>query len=345
MTTAFLLFTFLWHLVKAIDDATANSSISDLCIQMPGMPGCALRTFCDTSPSSLAQPYCQPISLLGDICLNDMPRMASCQPYNESCSLNTTCQSLYPPVPQLPTSLKLAQNIYSICSAMTMDGCSTCQLTSASTYSDCNMLGVYAGMCKVMPGMTQCSEYVAMCSASLKGSSLCTSSASDAPPEMKMYFHTGIVEYVLFQGWVPRTTVQYGFTLLGCFILAIIYEGFLALHIVLDTYIGTTKDQNKSLQSFPTSASQSTNSSTPIQPARSKARFAWPWTQMVLRGLLRLINATLAYALMLIAMTYNVGLFFGVVLGLAVGSMATTGILKAIQHNSYVTARDEELCC
>lgn len=53
----------------------------------------------------------------------------------------------------------------------------------------------------------------------------------------------------------------------------------------------------------------------------SAAKRPTNWTVICLKGGLRMIHATLAYALMLVTMTYNVGLFFAVIFGLGVGSM------------------------
>ena len=45
---------------------------------------------------------------------------------------------------------------------------------------------------------------------------------------MKMFFHTGLADYVLFEGWVPRTGLQYVGSVIALFFLSVFYEFLLA---------------------------------------------------------------------------------------------------------------------
>ena len=74
----------------------------------------------------------------------------------------------------------------------------------------------------------QCKDYEAMCSElhkrdgddwlELCGAKPGTEEALE--PLMRMYFHTGFADYVLFHSWVPRNPTQYFFTLLAIVAMA-----------------------------------------------------------------------------------------------------------------------------
>ncbi|TPX48790.1 hypothetical protein SeLEV6574_g01838 [Synchytrium endobioticum] len=320
--------------VSAFDQANATASLQSLCHDMPGMPGCYLKKLCDENPSALSEPYCHPISLVGAVCLLDMPRMKGCAAYNAECANNATCQSLYPAPASLPTSATLAQNIYSICNEMSMDGCDRCRLTPTSRYSECDMLEVYSNLCAAMPGMSQCPPWSTFCSSSPgMGSRLCNdgSDPSTQIPSMIMYFHTGLVEFILFKSWIPRTYWQYWLSMLALFLLSVVFEVFQAMHVILDMHLA------KSAKPL---GSKGTTTGPPAQKRTN-------WNHVLLKGLLRMVHATFAYALMLVTMTYNVGLFFSVIVGLGVGNMLSAPLIKSAENAMGGTSGDPnwELCC
>ncbi|KAJ3019770.1 hypothetical protein HKX48_001786 [Thoreauomyces humboldtii] len=287
-----------------------------------------------------------PMSLLGDICSVDMSTMSDCKTYVATCG-NSTVAAANPQctaststlLPSIPTTAQATQNIKNICTEMSMPGCDTCTITSASsTYpsNNCDLLATYSLLCKAMPSMSQCAGWSAMCAAT-PGLTYCpsTSSSSSDPPVMRMYFHGGIVDYVLFESWVPRTKGQYAGAWIAIFLFAIAYEGWNA---TVATYEAGLLADFKSRQTI-----------------RSKSGFVGievspPWSLRIKRGVVRgvakLVTVTAAYALMLIAMTFNVLLFVAVVLGLAVGSAvfnewAQAAIKAAVMNESG----QEELCC
>ncbi|TPX37594.1 hypothetical protein SmJEL517_g00651 [Synchytrium microbalum] len=363
---------------SAVDDANATASMVDLCTAMRGMPGCTLKKLCDANPNALPDPYCQPISLVGSVCLTDMPRMSGCKSYVATCTGNNTCQTLYPAPSQLPTTATVAQEITSICTEMTMNGCSECGTLSPRSryYDDCDMMDVYSRLCKAMPGMTQCKAWSAFCSgAPGSTSSLCIDDGTGDPaPGMIMYFHTGIVEYILFKKWVPRNVLQYVLSMLALFCLAVFYECLQAMHVVLDMYLGRRIPSKNSNGVYdapdPDSPADSQAPLTPSQPSRSRfgtfpasaapasaevyaKQPSWTtgWGPTLIRGSLRMVMATLSYALMLVTMTYNVGLFFSVVVGLGVGSMLAAPITKSAEKAMVAsgaivgTVHNWETCC
>ena len=112
-------------------DLNSTQDTALLCSQMSFMVGCSVQKSCKSSTTG----FCTPFSILGDICVGDMPRMRACKSYTSLCGITGTggqstpstppfvvvqqCSS-QPPIPSLPSSLLASQNIKSICSEMNM---------------------------------------------------------------------------------------------------------------------------------------------------------------------------------------------------------------------------------
>ena len=285
-----------------------STELGTLCSQMPGMPGCTLLNKCLSDAGSLPSSYCSNSSLLADICMYDMPKMTSC--------LNFTCNDCNP-LPNLPTSKTATRAIFSICSEMNMDGCNNCRISgNTSTYASCDLLGTFGQLCRAMPEMSQCDAWNQMCSAS-PGIKLCDSNTKDSAPVMKMYFHTGIKDYILFENAVPGNNGTYALALILVFLFAMLYDGYQILHFKVLDIIGNQSDNTTKTQ--------------------IKTAF--------LRGFTRLIGAWWTYSLMLIAMTFNVGLFLSVIIGLAFGSAIFGPFLSKLEEKRLVSFQGEELCC
>jgi len=69
-----------------------------------------------------------------------------------------------------------------------------------------------------MPEMTQCGYHTRMCRL-IPDWPLCTPS-SIITPRMQMYFHLGMLDYILFQSWVPVTKLYYSLSILVVIIMA-----------------------------------------------------------------------------------------------------------------------------
>jgi len=120
-----------------------------------------------------------------------------------------------------------------------------------------------------------------------------------------MYFHNGLTDFILWDTWVPCTVPRYIGALVAIFVTGL-FTGFLkGVHARLEQrwMIELSDD--------------------PPQPEGSwgflptgKQR----WMNLV-RSFFVFVVVTLDYALMLAAMTFNYGIFFAVVLGMAAGSL------------------------
>ncbi|KAF9944980.1 hypothetical protein BGZ65_011342 [Modicella reniformis] len=227
---------------------------------------------------------------------------------------------------------------------MDMAGCERCPKPPPGAYSaECDTLGTYAILCKAMPDMSQCATWKAMCSASsdtastlnFQSSEYCASGVGSPdmnPPAMRMYFHLGFADYVLFEKWVPRNQSQYVGTWFALFFITLFFQTVQTYHSNLETRWA----EQLALEAGESVGSDTSSAPLTIPGKKNRSSDSillhwvhlWrrPWTlkevkQNVIRAVLTFIETTLGYALMLVTMTFNVPLFFAVILGLTVGSV------------------------
>ncbi|XP_023932976.1 high affinity copper uptake protein 1 isoform X2 [Lingula anatina] len=128
--------------------------------------------------------------------------------------------------------------------------------------------------------------------------------------EMKMYFHTGVMETILFYQWQTHTVGAMVGSCIGIFILAALYEGLKVLreHLLRKHNVMT---RARSYNSAYTDAMVTETHAT-VQPRMcSKAHF--------IQTLLHVIQVVVSYFLMLVFMTYNIWLCLAVALGAGTG--------------------------
>lgn len=220
-----------------------------------------------------------------------------------------------------------------------MSGCATCAIPSASSsYANCDLISTYSSLCLQMPYMDQCQAYKSMCAQTPSLSWCSSSSPLASAPEMQMFFHTGIQDYILFQSWVPRSVGQYISACIGLLLLALTYEALQTYVLILEA--GWRKDSIRSKQidltgsSFGFSAKE-----VDVGTIRSISHFAGLSNGLsgfriaLSRGGLRFISASLGYLLMLVAMTFNVGLILSVLIGFSLGTVFFAPIGKSLVDN------------
>merc|ERR1712228_656784 len=113
---------------------------------------------------------------------------------------------------------------------------------------------------------------------------------------MKMYFHGGYHEVILFDFWRISSIGGLIGSMIGCFILGVLYEGLKFLREFL-----ISRDLRAS--------SYTGVSSNPVDLSRGH----------IIQTALQFLQVVLSYCLMLIFMTYNVWLGLAVSLGAAMG--------------------------
>jgi solute carrier family 31 (copper transporter), member 1 len=294
-------------------DVTAN--IKDLCEQMSGMPGCSLQEKVQVDPFVIYATIC-----------TDMPTMRGCAAYRTQCANkdNQQCKQ-FPPIP-IPSSAIATRQIFSICNEMTMDGCDVCRISSAtSSYSECDLLGTYSRLCIAMPNMSQCSDWNQMCSQSPL-LDYCQVGGSNGPA-MKMYFHNDISTYILFYQWVPQNTLQYVLSWFVCLFAAVLYEAIQVFVAFMELKWAPTPT-SLDVKGVIFGEQKVAKPVRPLAHIFGMSQGSQGIKVALMRAVLRMISATLGYALMLIAMTFNIGLFFAVITGFGIGTFVFAPMVK-----------------
>eukprot|EP00013_Stygamoeba_regulata_P020967 CAMPEP_0177649398 /NCGR_PEP_ID=MMETSP0447-20121125/11362_1 /TAXON_ID=0 /ORGANISM="Stygamoeba regulata, Strain BSH-02190019" /LENGTH=364 /DNA_ID=CAMNT_0019152147 /DNA_START=175 /DNA_END=1269 /DNA_ORIENTATION=- len=282
-----------------------EQDITNLCNAMPFMVGCSVRDYCldnEANADVSGSPYCADFSILRDLCL-DMPGMMGCMHYNSMCapgSVVMECSTAHLP---LARSMETAELLDEMCTSHNMPSCDQVRECEATGYSNCDLLDVYSSTCRSMPFMAECDSWRTMCDA-VPDWDYCTVSGSDAPV-MKMYFHTDERVYVLFESWVPSNAAAYAGTWFAIFFAGILLELLRAFRRFFEYMMAPSScdcGEKRTVGNF--------FKEHPIQPMAD-----------VLRALLHFVDVALALLLMLVAMTFNVGLFFAVVSGACIGHL------------------------
>ncbi|KAG2495075.1 hypothetical protein HYH03_006686 [Edaphochlamys debaryana] len=300
-------------------DASALEDIARLCGSMPDMPGCAIEAACDKHDGSVSERYCRPFTVLGTLC-GDMPGMRGCESYKALCvkpgSVVAQCTQ-QPPIPGAPTWSQARKAVFSACDDHPMEGCSAC------SKGDCpDPLGSLSAICHEMPNMAVCRTLWGFCDAAGPEDlrEWCAEDSSRYLPSMIMYFHQRVQELILWKEWRPMNTAQYAAS-----IVAIVAMGVLATG--LKTAKGALALQWAHDRAL---AGEAPVPASIWLPSGEQVR------ETAIKSGIMGVSLTIDYFNMLIAMTFNVGLFAAVIAGYVVGSLLFTHVLEnygAILHH------------
>jgi len=253
--------------------------------------------------------------------------MMGCSNYNSLCNISGSvvreCAVQTLPVPDART---LLNDIQEICK-MPMDGCDQC----GNSTSSCDTLTVYSQLCQEMSNMDACSPWHILCSY-IPTWSICGGSGNRLPA-MRMYFHLGIVDYLLFESLIPQTPLQYSFCIIAIFIFAFLFEGLKGLRVLLES---NWRVQNQKKYTVSDSQFLLKADDTAIPPFDCKVD--------LLRAVIRGIELTFSYFLMLVAMTFNVGFFLAVIFGAVVGTLTFGRLHHPITPGSTSHNLNSETC-
>jgi len=340
-----------------------QEDLDNLCIAMPNMVGCSLRTSCVNGTAN--GDLCAPFILLGTIC-EEMSSMRDCANYNNLCStpgskVQACTQSK--PISNAPSTQEATDSVLSMCSTHGMLGCEDC--TSPSTCP--HPFDSLSEVCLGMPTMAGCQQFFSMCEAA-QGTfqELCGKGESyKGLPPMRMWLHSGITDIVLIKEWVPTDGWYYFGTLVACFFWALLVQYLKAWKIQVEIvwasqrplvpcrnaacgmrpHFVDEKDDDSGHQSNSSgnggccsraNAAESP-SKTPMAIASSRmkdgmrsaceALFGWcrftkpQFKRNTIRSIFAGVIVFLDYMLMLIVMTFNIGIIIAVVLGFMVGAL------------------------
>eukprot|EP01118_Nematostelium_gracile_P014852 TRINITY_DN586_c0_g1_i1.p1 TRINITY_DN586_c0_g1~~TRINITY_DN586_c0_g1_i1.p1 ORF type:complete len:361 (-),score=68.75 TRINITY_DN586_c0_g1_i1:5-1018(-) len=300
-----------------LNDTLVLSQINSNCMMMPDMIGCSIQHLCKESDNFDNSPYCEDFSILKELC-TDMG-MGPCKDYKSMCTPNNSVvQECKADILPLPSSMMLLQQIQGICTDMPdMTGCDKC---TGEEMIPCDVLTVYSDLCQMMPSMGQCSYWENTCM-KVPDWPICSKSSDSYQPEMRMYFHDGIQDYVLFKGWVPRKDWQYVLTWIAIAVLAFSFEAFKFMRTRLEKiweYNAETCHQELD----------------PLNGTPVPIITPWRWNVDPARSVLQFIETAWSLILMLVAMTFNIGLFFALCAGSAIGTLVFGRFLVG-QKNSH----------
>jgi len=285
-------------------DSVVVPLINALC-GMPSMVGCTINKICQQSQYS-GSSYCKPFVIYKEMCL-DMPMMSNCSAYVSMCNNpnSTVSQCKKTAVIPLPTTKQCSTYVQGICSSMPgMDGCVQCE-------SSCEWLQYYSDLCMSMPDMPQCDSWKTMCDV-VPDWPICPA-GGEGGPMMRMYFHTGIQEYILFKKWVPTSEGYYVGSWFAVFLFAVFYEVLKLIRTRLE------KQWNAQYEAL----SENIGLINPIESSIFKAQAPFRFGVDFARAFLHFLEVGWGLLIMLVAMTYNVGLFFAVCAGAFVGMLFT----------------------
>eukprot|EP01112_Ceratiomyxa_fruticulosa_P003253 TRINITY_DN1361_c0_g1_i1.p1 TRINITY_DN1361_c0_g1~~TRINITY_DN1361_c0_g1_i1.p1 ORF type:complete len:352 (+),score=44.55 TRINITY_DN1361_c0_g1_i1:158-1213(+) len=294
-----------------LPDSQIDGSINALCKMMGNMPGCSIDNLCSEQSNLANDRFCIPFSIYKDLC-EDMP-MKNCSAYLSMCQNGTSVIQCDTQALPLPSSMEISSLITDMCNDMYMDECEQCMTqgeskTNMMSLLDCDMLTVYSNLCLSMPDMSQCQAWKTMCT-QIPDWPLCSNQGSERPvPSMKMYFHLGIFDYILFRSWVPRSRLAYAATFLVV-VIAQVFHDF--LKFLRKKAESKWKQQRNSIQLHDMDSQAYTFVEAP--PFNFKVDFA--------RATLHSVEITLGFLIMLVAMTFNLGLFLAIILGSFLGTL------------------------
>ena len=275
--------------------ANATKDVGAICSSMGSMSGCAVWDQCKAGGGARGS-VCDAFSLLLRLC-TEMPNMPACANLKALCINGTSVQACFlEPVllQHMPTVSQAQAGALQTCRMMPkMTACGAC---SANACHD--PLTTLSHLCQAMPSMVPCGGWEAWCRQP-GGVDLLPAFCVGVPPisgggvPMRMYFHTGWRDYILFESWVP--------TSLGTYLAAI---AGVTLGGVVSAWL-------RGLRA--------------LQEERAWRRRR-PGADHVLRtnaerAAIVVASTVVDYALMLVAMTFNVGLFFAVCIGLGLGTL------------------------
>mmetsp|Transcript_65099 Transcript_65099/g.149068 ORF Transcript_65099/g.149068 Transcript_65099/m.149068 type:complete len:405 (-) Transcript_65099:250-1464(-) len=331
------------------------ADIVAVCTAQPKLSGCSVYNACSSSGAS--GPFCTKWSILADLCSGGAAATGvatGCRHYTQLCGLGKTsvtqCSDpLLRPIQSLVSAAVAAEDVAAMCDAMSMEDCATC--TTALCPDPLLSLGK---LCISMPGMTDCLHWKVMCSED--GAEALTAfcgvtSGETCNPAMQMPFHWGYTDAILFPGWVPCSPGWYFLSLLAVAAMALLVSFMKALHAREELHAslsgkvgddesgegGSSRSEDGSVSALPLAAGAGGKALGPLFVSREVLG------ENLKGALFVAVTLTLDYLLMLVAMTFNIGLFGAVIFGFSLGALLF-GHTHSRQGSSGSAERDAPCC-
>jgi len=145
---------------------------------------------------------------------------------------------------------------------------------------------------------------------------------------MMMYFHGGYNEVILFDFWRISTLAGLIGSMIGCFLMGILYEGIKsyreywmngAFHTVTYNQVGSQQRKSPGIEQGGDSRERESSDSMSEQGSVKVIETKMVSLPHFVLTALHMVQMTLAYFLMLIVMTYNTWLLLAVLFGSTLG--------------------------
>lgn len=266
---------------------------------MGSMSGCSVHKRCSIGGASGA--VCDDFELLLAVC-DPMPGMMPCKNAMSICQNGTAvaaCSSMPQSLVRMPSAGQAKMAALRVCTEMPkMAACPACTAASCP-----DPLLSLSKLCQAMPAMDECAGWEAWCVLPESSDEL-PAYCSGAPPPggggvpMRMYFHTDWRDYILFESWVPDDARSYFVSLVAVLCMGVMSAWLRGVRAVAESYLARMRRRKGGRNDG-------------LATLRDNA----------VRALLVSVSTALDYLLMLIAMTYNVGLFTAVIVGLGIGTL------------------------
>mmetsp|Transcript_22791 Transcript_22791/g.56278 ORF Transcript_22791/g.56278 Transcript_22791/m.56278 type:complete len:395 (-) Transcript_22791:220-1404(-) len=331
--------------------ALVNADLDALCESRPFASACSIRRRCQAGSAS--GQFCEPWSLLHSACaatwgetMGDLPQ---CSKFKSLCAPTLTAVaqcSRMEGVPHLVSTDAASSAVQALCTEM--PGMSDCKKCALNVCPD--PLQTLSDLCLSMP-MGGCNGWTAMCDSHPDGlEAYCgADTGGTCSGVMEMYFHTGMQDYVLFKGWVPCSPGRYWLSLLAI-TLASTAVGFVkAFRLRLEHRWSVQEDgMSEGLlggQGSETDQQAAAPRTKSLDSVGYLPETRQQWRENAARGLLSGFVLFLDYALMLLAMTFNIGIILAVVAGNMLGTLLFGHNARMFGQRSGHGVLDERECC
>jgi hypothetical protein len=262
--------------------------------------GCSISKAC--SEGKTHRGYCAPQSIWNDVCGDDLAQLRKdgiCERYQDTC-IESTSKDCSTGFPDLPKTSQIRSLVKEMCTEMPkMKACKGCNT------GDCDepFTAAYIPLCVSMPGMHECIAWKSMCAKApepeIRQAWRCPEKDEEDPPPMRMFLHFSRIDYILFSWWVPRSYLAYFLTCVFCFLFGVISSSLRILRVRAEAqWSAIDSDTQHGEYRWFAPPSFATNA--------KRATF------------LALVSVV-DFMLMLLVMSFNVGIIAACVLGLAFG--------------------------
>lgn len=287
-------------------DSALNVDLDTVCSSTPWSTGCSLRRQCRSGTAS--GKYCEPWNVMSSVCRDKATAAGSgCARYTQLCiasqeTVVTQCVESMG-MPDFLFTDNAIDAMIKLCDAMpTMQWCIECTERDNPAVNCKDPLSSISSIC-LDHYMEDCRPWYVMCKLQPAGVEAICGMGGDNPVgadgevcfgQMKMYFHNGLNDYVLFETWIPCTHGRYAGVVIAL-LLTGIFTGFLK-------GVRARLEQRWLLELS-------------TEPVESEASWGMlpkgkqRWMNCV-RMVLVFVVVTFDYGLMLAAMTFNTGIFF-----------------------------------